>query len=472
MRNLTAADGAGTGGSSDKATAGSQPPSPDAADWWDGFAKAVEDPKISTYDYLKDSLLQSLELDGVNGFGDLLTKAQRKALKELLELTDPRELRETIRRFEKNTLLFDSRTRVMIKCAGALLDTYLKARDEYDADVAQRVAQGEAAPSEAERKEQIERIVGEKLAEPGVAQSIEQMAQVLTGKDKEDIRHTVEQASKELREQSNLSKMTNDIVGISRKYFTLDNVITVGVCALPLVTWQYKWALAAVFGAYVSRLSVYHGYKALAATVKREPETAREEGQKALAALKAAGGNVLAIGISPLVGKLPAAAAGFATFATSYTYNKTIDVSQKLLRKKDESGEDGPKEKPKGFWGHVKKFFSDNTDSLVSLAAGAAKEGAPSELTKNFEHASKRLPVSKVSGVAKGLWNVGGALTRRFNYEARRLLGFEPKVKESPSPVQDAFSNAAKGEQEPGPGPVTEASPAQGADKPTLTRQP
>ena len=28
--------------------------------WWEGFAKAVEDPKVSTYNYIKDSLKKSL----------------------------------------------------------------------------------------------------------------------------------------------------------------------------------------------------------------------------------------------------------------------------------------------------------------------------------------------------------------------------------------------------------------------------
>ena len=46
---------------------------------------------------------------------------------------------------------------------------------------------------------------------------------------------------------------------------------------------------------------------------------AREEGHKAMTALKAAAGNVLVIGISPLVGKLPKLAIGFVVYGVNAT---------------------------------------------------------------------------------------------------------------------------------------------------------
>lgn len=449
MRDLKA-DGAGTRGNAERPAADGPPPSQQAAAWWDGFAQAVEDPKISTYDYLKNSILRTFELDGANGLGDFLNKAQKKAIKELLELTDPRELRKTIKSLEKNKLFFDARARTGLQCAGMLLETYITAREQYEAEVAKRVAQGQQAPTEAERKQEIERIVGEKLAEPEVAESIGEMAQVLTGKDRQEIRETVEEASRRLRQDSSLSKITDDVIGISKKYFTLDNIVNVGVIALPLVTWQYRWALAAVMGAYVSRMAVYHGYKAVEARYQGDKDMAREESVQMLAALKAAGGNALAIGISPLVGKLPAAVAGIAGFGVTYVYNTSIEVWQKLLRKEEEKAD----EKPKGFFHRIKSFFKDNQDTLASLAVGAVKDEMPGEAAKTVEGASKRVRLSKITAIGTGLWMVGGALTRRFNYEASKMLGLR-QMEINVSPVQQVFIKAAApvGEEAKAPAP-------------------
>lgn len=457
MRDLKTTDGADIGGGAgsaqdagpaavDASLAASAPETPD---WWDGFARVVEDPRVSTYDFLKDSVLDSLELQGANGVGEFFGKAQKKAFKELLSLTDLKELRKTISRMEGNQLLFDLRTRVVMQCAGKLIDTFLSAKDEYEADLAKRKAKGMRHPSEAEQKEQIKRIVEKKLGEPDVAEKVEQMAQALTGKDKDEIKQTLDEAAKQLRGRRSLSKIANDVFGISKRYFTLDNMATVGIVALPLITWQYRWALAAVLGAYAARLSVYHGGKALLAQFRGDSDGAREQGQKAFTALKAAGGNALAIGLTPLVGRLPKVFAGFATFAATYGYNTAIDVSQYLLRKKEQVEESkvgqSTKSGVKKAWQWTKKFFTENQDKLVVLTAGAVKAKVPVRLADDFEKASKRMPLTKATRLATGVWNVGVALARRFNRVARGVAGLSVAPLPDYSQTQKEFSAAAQG---------------------------
>jgi len=53
--------------------------------------------------------------------------------------------------------------------------------------------------------------------------------------------------------------------------------------------------------------------------------------------------------------------------------------------------------------------------------------------------ASKRVKFSSITSAGRGLWLVGGALTRRFNRAARRLAGLEPPV------VKKALNDAAQG---------------------------
>ncbi len=426
MRDLNNIDGVGKGGGApgpvqDKESGSDKKPPSDtekAAAWWDDFAKAVENPNISTYDFLKNSFLKKFELDGTDGLGEFVGKAHKKTIKEVIALTDPAELRDTIKKLQKNRLFFDYRTRVALQCAAVLLDTFISAKEEYEKDLKKRMHRGQKKPSEAQQKREIQKIVDEKLAEPEVAESIEAAAAAMTGKDQAEVSKTVEEASKQLREKSSLKKISEDVVGVSKKYVTLDNMVNIGVHALPLITWQYRWAIAVVFGAYVSRMSAYHGYKSFKARwIDGDRELAKEEGHKALTAMKAAGGNVLAIGISPLVGKLPARLAVWGGFVASTVYNKSIEIAQGFLKKKREVAPEGVKAKAassaKGAWKWTAAFFKDNLDTLVTLAAKAVKKEAPGKVTENIETAAKKVPFSKARRVLTGIWGVSAAAGRR-----------------------------------------------------------
>ncbi|MCB9990539.1 MAG: hypothetical protein H6867_04045 [Rhodospirillales bacterium] len=457
MRNLNNDDGAGNGGGgSDTSAPGKAAPKPptaaQVADWWDDFAKAVEDPTVSTYDYLKDSLLKNLELDGADGFGDFVGKAQQKALKELLSLTDLGELRNTVKKLERNRLFFDYRTRVGLQVTRVLLDTYLSAKEKYEQEVTEREAHGKPAHTERQKQAEIERIVKAELQDSDIAERVEELAQIsIPGKDKEQISETVTEARKQLQDKRNLKKISNDVMGVSKKYFTLDNTVNVAIHALPLITWQYRWALAAVFGAYVSRMSVYHGYRAIKARWQGDLDTAREEGRKTLKALKAAGGNALAIGVSPLIGRLPKAIAGFGTFFVTRAYNISLDVWHKMLQKKDElKARAAAQAGKKGVWNKIKGFFTEHQDTLAVLTAKAVKGKMPHDLGDSFEKASSRLPLSRVRSLSGNLWNVSKAAGRRLRYEFYRVTNVFRDEPKDLSQMQAAFDKASKGKQNEG----------------------
>ncbi len=81
--------------------------------WWDEFIEALEHPEVVTYDFLRDSILETLEIEGDFEFKDALLKLYQKGRDELYELRDLKELQQTIKGLENKKLFFpDPRVRV------------------------------------------------------------------------------------------------------------------------------------------------------------------------------------------------------------------------------------------------------------------------------------------------------------------------------------------------------------------------
>ena len=74
MRDLM--DTASTGRENGTGRTIGEEPQPGAPDWWDDFARTVENPRASVYDFLRTSILKGLELDGANGVGDARSLAR------------------------------------------------------------------------------------------------------------------------------------------------------------------------------------------------------------------------------------------------------------------------------------------------------------------------------------------------------------------------------------------------------------
>lgn len=418
MRNLADPNGSVGGGGGTGAELKAR-----RADWWEGFAHAVEDPHISIYDYLKTSLLQHLELEGANSAGEFFTKAQQKTLKELMALTDLREVGKTLKSIENNKIIFNPKARALLQCVRALIDAYITARDEYEKSL---IKTGAPPPSAMEQRDDIKRIVRQKLADGELAEKIQNAAEAVTGRHRDHIVPTVQAAVEQLQEPRSLTRIARDVFGISRKYFTLDNAVTTAIYALPLITWNYRWALAIAFGAYVSRMAVVHGYRAGAALIGGDKEIARAQGVLALSALKHAGGNVLAIAITPLAARLPARFAVWSAFVANFVYKKSLEIGQRWIWFYGRPAVPDPEDAQRGWlsraWRGVKGFFFENSESLVALSAKTAVHGRNDKISQNVIQAAECVDSREVRSLAQNLFLVGAAAGRRTGRWYGRLL--------------------------------------------------
>ena len=149
-----------------------------------------------------------------------------------------------------------------------------------------------------------------------------------------------------------------------------------------------------------------------------DKQVAREEGTKALKALRAAGGNVLAVGLTPVYAKLPKALMGFGVFFADKVFNTTLDITNKIINRPEKTPEQLAEQLPirTRFKNGIKGFFNSNQDTLTSLTAKALKIEVPHKLTKSFEAVSKRVKLSTVRGVSKDIYSMSRiVLARSFN---------------------------------------------------------
>jgi hypothetical protein len=394
-------------------------------DWWEDFRRAVEDPNVNIYEYLRDHALGAMDMDNKAGLSENMVRARKVALRELLTLTKPEEISKKLKALEGNALLFNPQARAIMRVTRAVVDTYVKTDAELKEREKARAAGGvttgtDAAPDgkpHADIGATLAKTLKSELDEAGANPALESLAETFKDKNEEDVAATIREAARQLGEDRSLKLMMRDAARFARAYLTAENLVNIAIIALPLVTWQYRWALALGLGAYAGRKSVYYGYKAGVAHYRGRKDEARKHGQDALAALKAAGGNVLLIGLSPVLARYPAMIAGLIGFAVDATYNSTIDFFKKMLKEEEEA----PGSTPVGkrLIAGARYFFTNYKDAMARLGAKALKTLAPHTVTATVEQVVQRLPFSKMQKIARRGWMLGGALTTRFNKIAR-----------------------------------------------------
>lgn len=377
-------------------------------DWWENFSKAVEDPNVSIYEYLRDHTLQSMDMDNKAGLSDSLVAARDAALRELFALKNPEELSKKLQALEKNALLFNPNARAVMKVSRAVLDTYIKTRED---------TKNGTAP------EDMGAVVGANLkreldgAKDEMNPALESVARSLKDKDEQEVAATIRKAAVRMGEERSVMAMMRDAAIFTSRYMKPDNVVNIAIIALPLITWEYRWAMAIGLGAFAARHSVKHSFNAARALAQGNRAESRTQMREALTNLKSAGGSVLLIALTPALAKYPAVAAGFLGFAIEATYHKTLDTFTKMLAEEEKTP--GSTSLGRRLKAGVKTFFVTYQDTLGALTAKTLKTLAPGTVTDTAEALSKRLPFSKMRKVAARTWTLTGALTKRFNRVAR-----------------------------------------------------
>ena len=371
-------------------------------DWWDGFKTAVEDPDISIYEYLRDSVLESIEPENYKGKGGILDKARKKTIQELFSLTNAEELSAKLKKLETNTLLFSIKTRVAIQLLRVVIDTYNSA--------------GGINRKNRKNSAELESRLNKELANSGLDKNIEALARTFDKRDKEEVRNTVKEAARQLGNDDNLSKITSDIFRVVRKYMKPDTIAELAIIALPLITWQYRWALAVGLGVYAARMSIVHVTKAGIAGIRGNGEEARLQGQKTVAALKAAGGNILVVGCSPFLGRAPKLFAGAISFGVKASYKTVLDAFHDMLEKEEQ--QPGSTTLSKTIKRKLKKFFNENQDSLTSVSAGILQNLVPHTVTKTIVTVIQHLPMSKFRALLSRIKGLFVSVKNRFNKAA------------------------------------------------------
>jgi hypothetical protein len=378
----------------------------ETSDWWDGFQAAVEDPDTSIYEYIRDQAVESLSDQEDEQDRSFFEKARRRALKELVSLKNPKDLRDKLETLEENTLVFNFKIRVMMKVARAVIDTYITAQEEL-------IKESKKTKDPEKAKDNVKKAVEKKLAENPVGTGIEALAKSLEDKDEEEIRETIEKAAQQLSEEENLELFSKDFFKIARKYLTLDNLTDIAIVALPLVTWKYRWALAVGLGTYAARMSIVHGFKAGVAGITGKKEVYQKEGKKAVESLKAAGGNVLTIGLSPFVGKAPKILAGLLNFSVKTSYSSVLDTIDQMLDEEEKKPGSTPlsKKLKKG----TKEFLDKHQNSLANLSAKFLKSVVPTAVTVAVVEVSNRISFKKLTTLFNRSSGLAKSLKVRFN---------------------------------------------------------
>lgn len=384
---------------------------PEKEDWWDDFRRAVEDPDVNIYEYLRDHVMGTMDMDNKAGLSENIVRARKAALRELLSLTKPEEISKKLKSLEGNGLLFPPKARAILRVTRAVVDTYVKTDEQLkEKSKTTAVTQQDIGATLAKT------LKGE-LDEAGANPALESIAETFKDKSEEEVAATIREAARQLGEKRSVQLMVRDAARFARAYLTAENIVNIAIIALPLITWQYRWALAIGLGAYSGRKAVYHGYKGARAHLGGDKAKAREHGRDALTALKAAGGNVLIIGLSPVLAKYPVMIAGLIGLGVDALYNSTIDFFKKML--KEEENAPGSTPLGKRAMAGLRYFFTNYKDKIASVGAKVLKTMAPHTVTAMVEEVVQRLPFSKMQKIAKRSWMLGGALATRFNKIAR-----------------------------------------------------
>ncbi len=366
--------------------------------WWDRFIEALENPDIQTYDFISSSINGYLDENNIDSADDVLRAFYHKGYQEIRELRDLKELQKTIQGLENKKFFFpDPRVRTTMKLVRIALETYVDAQEQY----AKQLDRGPVIPiPAADVKKEIddlaEKILQEDFEEGTLRKNIEEIHAVHVTEDSAKVKETIDSAITELKKQSKLASLADNTVGVSKHLLKPDNLAAIAIHALPIITWKYRWGLALGLGVYSSRLCVYHGAKALKKAVyDKDMPQARIEAGEAVSALKAAGGNVIAIGLSPLFGKLPKAIAGYASFMVPKIYDKTVGAVVRKLKTPD-IDETKPDLSIESVFNRVRSFYENNEGPLVRNTIKATKGMIPESITKVFDRVTKHVDPSDI----------------------------------------------------------------------------
>jgi hypothetical protein len=392
------------------------PPAPVPAaqedDWWEGFRKAVEDPATSTYGYLRDRLVRSLELGGAHGLAETVVAARRKAVKELAGLTDPHELSEKLKGLEGNQLVFSYETRSIMKVSRVLIDTYIGAHEECEHEA--RHAHEGGCAADAHRRA-AEKIVARELAADVQAQSaFDSIAAALRHKDPAEIQATLREAARQMAGES--ARITQDVLHLGRAYLKPDNIANILIHTLPLISWEYRWAMALALGTWSARKAGAHAWRGARHLARGRVGEARKAGAESMRALRRAGADMLLAGLSPALGHLPALIVPAATFVLNKTYGAVTQTLGDMLAQEEEKP--GTTPLSRGLRQRIGGFLHENQDSLASMGVKVLTSLVPSTVTAVLAETTARLPLTRIRILGGRLRGLGGSLARRFNLHA------------------------------------------------------
>jgi hypothetical protein len=387
-------------------------------DWWDEFEKAVEDPETDIYEFIKNSLKKELEISSENEshFSGYIKAARQKAARELLKLKTPDELRKKVKALEKNTLLFPYNVRVGIKTVRVLIDTYISTQtDLYKVEN----RHNSTYLHENTKQDQLDKGLERTLSSQSSALQIKDIAHAMDNKKSTiQIKETIKDAAKQIAEDENQRLIAFDTLKFTKKYFKLDNVLNIAAHILPLVTWKYRWAVAACVGVLTARMSLYYGAKSVVNILGKNHDLAKENTSRALDALKKAGGNILIVGFSPLVGKAPKLLIGFTNIGIDYVYNNFIKTLKSKIRSasSENSNQKGNILAKTSRW--LKNIYHDCGDGLIQNLSKVLKEKIPHIITQTAPAVLKKVPFSRLIMHAGKVFSLGKAALIRY---ARKL---------------------------------------------------
>jgi hypothetical protein len=356
--------------------------------------------------------VHSLELDGASGVTETIIAARRKAVKELVGLTDPHELSEKLKSLESNKIVFSGETRGIMKVSRVLIDTYIAAHEECEEGGRHTHDNGCAHAS---HKTAAEKVMARELAaDPKAASAFASIAEALKDKDPDEIQRTLREASRQLAADS--ARITKDILHVGRVYLKPDNIANVLISTLPLISWEYRWAMALGLGAWSARRAGAHAFFGMKNLVTGRFKEARHEGAETFRALKRAGAEMLLIGFSPALAGLPALLLPPVTFALNKAYGAVTQTLGDMLEQEEQKPGSTPLSKSIG--GRVKGFFTKNQDSLASMGTEILTKLVPSTVTSVLAEVTSRVSLTKIRALGAKAKGLGVSVTKRFNFFA------------------------------------------------------
>ena len=364
-------------------------------DWWDSFKIAVENPDVSIYEYIRDNIVESLEIESKNPqLKDYISGARQRTIKEILSLKNPKDLKNKLKAIEGNKLLFPYNVRSGIKLSRVIIETYFLTKDEKDPKKANEIAE------QAIRSNDIDKTVSE-------------ISKSLDCHDEKEIKETIDNAVGQLMEDNNLNKMARDSMRLIKKYLNPDNAAAVIITALPLITWKYRWALAISLGAYSARMSVVHTGKSIYHRIKGDKDLAKQESQKIFKSLKTAGGNILLMALSPKLIKVPKIMLTAVNFIIRKSYDSVLDTVHDMLEQ--ETKDPNSTAISKKIKKKIRGFFGKNKDPLANITISIAKEMARKDVADKMVKVSSRINFSDIYNIVHKTAGLVNSIRNRFN---------------------------------------------------------